>query len=80
MAVNGWALKCCRLIVYGTRILPFNRLYIIEQRTVSYMDKQPIANHLCEVYSVALIINLMIMILIILLATDSKHADITQDH
>ena len=43
------------------------------------MDKQPIANHLCEVYSVALIINLMIMILIILLATDSKHADITQD-
>ena len=33
----------------------------MEKKIVSYMDEQPIANFLCEVFSTALIINLINM-------------------
>ena len=53
MAVMPGYLQWCMVNSIEQDLLPFNRLCIIEQRTVSYMDEQPIVNRLCKVYSTA---------------------------
>ena len=51
MAVTAGHLKRCKINSIEPELTPFNRLYIIEQRTVSYIDEQPIVNRLCEAYN-----------------------------